>query len=79
MHAPAARASAPKAPDVTSPASAPVWRAITRLAASCSSSMTTALRAASCIASTASAHIMVPPSRVSVPAALTTGRTPSRS
>jgi hypothetical protein len=50
---------------------------MTRLAALCSSPMSTDARAAAPIAATTSSSISAPPSRVSVPAALIRRFTPS--
>ncbi len=65
------------APVVTRPACAPVRRAITRLAAACSSPMSTEDRAAAAMAATISSSMSAPPRRVSVPAALMRRFTPS--
>ncbi len=78
-HAAVPTVSAAAAPAVTSPASAPVCRAITALAAAWSSAISTKLPAASVIASRTSSGIRLPPRRVSNPAALIRVRTPNRS
>ncbi len=64
IDAAAARVSAAAAPVVTIPASAPVAWAMRRLAASCSSPISTDAREAAAIASTTSGAITAPPSRV---------------
>ena len=79
MHAAAASVNPAAAPAVTYPASAPVTSARYRPAAACSSSMRTHCRAASAIAAATSGAIGMPLSRVSGPAALMMGRTPSSS
>ena len=76
MEAAVARVSAAAAPVVTIPASAPVRRAIVRLAAACNSAISTEARAAAAMAATTSGAIKAPPSRVSVPAALIRRFTP---
>ena len=74
----AARVSAAAAPVVTIPASVPVSFEMTRLAALCSSPMSTEARAAAAIAARTSSSIKAPPRRVSVPAALMRRFTESR-
>ena len=66
------------APLVTYPASAPVWRAMTELAAACSSAMSTHDRPASAIASATSGAMIEPLRRVAGPEALMMVRTPKR-
>lgn len=66
----------PAAPDVTSPASAPVWRAINSPACSLSSLRSTIDPLAASIASAATGSIMLPPRVVLVPWPLMIGLTP---
>jgi hypothetical protein len=62
----------------TKPASAPVTRAITRLAQACSSTMSTPRLMIAAAASMASARALMPPSVVRVPVRLITGCAPRR-
>src|SRR5437867_4277241 len=76
-HAAAPRVRAAAAPLVTMPASAPVARAITSLAAACSSSMRTQHSPASRMASSTSLGSAQPPAFVLKLRPLISGRTPS--
>ncbi|MFM8287084.1 MAG: hypothetical protein ACKOGA_10200 [Planctomycetaceae bacterium] len=73
------RNSPAEQPAVTSPASAPVCRAMCREAAACHSSSEAAWAAASAIACRTASGIKAPPRRVTEPVALITGTTPNRS